>query len=185
MRRNPIETVLGALVLIIAVMFVAFAYSTANVRSIRGYEVSADFLKVGGLQRGSDVRMSGIPIGTVTGEDLDPKSFLAKVTMTIAGYVQLPADTEAVIVSDGLLGGKYVNLVPGQAADRIAPGGKIAKTRDFQSLEDLVGQIIFLATQDPNKPADAGDQPAAQPAGAAPADANSAAPTPGLPDAPK
>lgn len=176
MKRNPIETVLGALVLVLSVMFVAFAYSTANVRSIRGYEISADFLKVGGLERGSDVRMSGIPIGTVTREELDPKSFLARVTMTVTSDVKLPTDTEASIVSDGLLGSKYVNLIPGRGNDNIAPGGKIAKTRDFQSLEDLVGQIIFLATQDPNKPADNGTK-----AG----DDTGAAPTPGLPEAPK
>jgi phospholipid/cholesterol/gamma-HCH transport system substrate-binding protein len=190
MKRNPIETVLGALVLVLAAMLIVFAYSTANVRPILGYEISADFLKVGGLERGSDVRMSGIPIGTVTSEDLDTKTFLARVTMTIVGNVKLPSDTEASIVSDGLLGSKYVNLVPGHASGQIAPGGKIAKTRDFQSLEDLVGQIIFLATQDPNKPADAGSQPSApgaavQPATATPADSNSAAPTAGLPDAPK
>jgi phospholipid/cholesterol/gamma-HCH transport system substrate-binding protein len=154
MKRNPIETVLGALVLAIAAMFIGFAYSTANVKSVRGYEITADFLKVGGLERGSDVRMSGIPIGTVTAETLDAKSFLARVTMTVSGNVQLPADTEASIVSDGLLGSKYVNLIPGSASDHIPAGGKIAKTRDFQSLEDLVGQVIFLATQDPNKPAD-------------------------------
>jgi phospholipid/cholesterol/gamma-HCH transport system substrate-binding protein len=181
MKRNPIETVLGALVLVLAVMFVTFAYSTANVRSIQGYRISADFLKVGGLERGSDVRMSGIPIGSVTNEDLDPKSYLARVTMTVAGNVQLPTDTEASIVSDGLLGSKYVNLIPGRAAEHIAPGGKIAKTRDFQSLEDLVGQIIFLATQDPNKPADDN----ATPAPSSPPSDTSAAPAPGLPDAPK
>ena len=153
MKRNPIETVLGAVVLAIAAMFLAFAYSTANIKSVKGYEVIADFLKIGGLERGSDVRISGITIGTVTREALDPATFNARVTMTVSGNVQLPSDTEAAIVGDGLLGSKYVNLIPGRATDRIPAGGKIAKTRDFQSLEDLVGQIIFLATQDPNKPA--------------------------------
>jgi phospholipid/cholesterol/gamma-HCH transport system substrate-binding protein len=151
MRRNPIETVLGALVLVVAAMFLAFAYSTANVRSVRGYEVTADFLKVGGLTKGSDVRISGITVGTVTDQQLDPKSFNARVTMTIAPTVHLPADTEASIVGEGLLGGKYVNLVPGQAKETIPAGGRIARARDFQSLEDMVGQIIFLATEDKKK----------------------------------
>ena len=56
------------------------------------------------------------------------------------------AGAEAAIVGDGLLGGKYVNLVPGQAAEKVKAGGVLARTRDYQSLEDLVGQIIFLAT---------------------------------------
>ncbi len=155
MKRNPIETVLGAVVLLVAGMFLAFAYSTASIKSVAGgYQVTADFLKVGGLTRGSDVRMSGITIGRVSDQQLDPQSFTARVVMTIRSDVKLPTDTEAAIVGDGLMGGKYVNLVPGQASDRIPAGGKIVRARDFQSLEDLVGQIIFLATQDPSKPAD-------------------------------
>jgi phospholipid/cholesterol/gamma-HCH transport system substrate-binding protein len=145
-RRNPIETVLGAVVLVIAAMFLAFAYSASDLRAVTGYDVTATFLKVGGLERGSDVRISGINVGTVTGQYLDPKTFEAKVTMSISPEVQLPSDTTAAIVSDGLLGGKYINLVPGQATERIAAGGAISRTRDFQSLEDLVGEIIFLAT---------------------------------------
>jgi phospholipid/cholesterol/gamma-HCH transport system substrate-binding protein len=146
MKRNPIETVLGAVVLAVAVMFLVFAYSIADLKAVTGYEVKATFLKVGGLERGSDVRISGIDVGTVTGQTLNPETFQAQVTMSIDPAVVLPADTEASIVSDGLLGGKYVNLTPGRAADRIAAGGVIAKTKDYQSLEDLVGQIIFLAT---------------------------------------
>ena len=155
MKRNPIETVLGAVVLLVAIMFLGFAYSTASIKSVvGGYQVTAEFLKVGGLTRGSDVRMSGITVGTVSDQQLDPQTFSARVVMTIQSDIKLPTDTEAAIVGDGLMGGKYVNLVPGQAAERIPAGGKITRAREFQSLEDLVGQIIFLATQDPSKPAD-------------------------------
>lgn len=146
MKRNPIETVLGAVVLVAAAMFLVFAYSIADLKAVTGYEVKATFLKVGGLERGSDVRISGIDVGTVTSQTLNPETFQAQVTMSIKPDVVLPTDTEATIVGDGLLGGKYVNLVPGRAKERIAVGGTITKTHDFQSLEDLVGQIIFLAT---------------------------------------
>jgi len=146
MKRNPIETVLGAVVLVVAAMFLVFASSVADLKAVTGYEVKATFLKVGGLERGSDVRISGIDVGTVTGQMLDPSTFEAQVVMSIEPGVKLPVDTEASIVSDGLLGGKYINLVPGRAAEFIAAGGAVAKTRDYQSLEDLVGQIIFLAT---------------------------------------
>jgi phospholipid/cholesterol/gamma-HCH transport system substrate-binding protein len=153
MKRNPIETVLGAVVLVVAGMFLAFAYSIADLQTATGYNVSATFLKVGGLERGSDVRISGIGVGTVTSQSLDPGTFAARVTMTISPDIVLPADTEASIVSDGLLGGKYVNLAPGRATERIAAGGTIARTKDYQSLEDLVGEIIFLATNSGDKPA--------------------------------
>ena len=146
MKRNPIETVLGAVVLLIAAMFLTFAYSIVDLCITSGYEVSADFLKVGGLVRGSDVRISGINVGTVVAEDLDYETFQARVTMSINSGVALPVDTQAAIIGDGLLGSKYVNLTPGQATETIPAGGTIYTTQDFQSLEDLVGEIIFLAT---------------------------------------
>ena len=153
MKRNPIEAILGAVVLVAAGMFLVFAYSIADLKAVTGYPITATFLKVGGLERGSDVRISGIDVGTVTGQTLNPTTFQAQVTMSIEPGITLPTDTEASIISDGLLGGKYVNLVPGSAGERIAAGGVIAKTRDYQSLEDLVGQIIFLATKSGPAPA--------------------------------
>lgn len=152
MKRNPIETVLGAVVLLIAGMFLAFAYTTADIQAVTGYKVSAKFLKVGGLETGSDVRISGIRVGTVTSQALDPKTFQATVTMSISGDLKLPQDSEAAIVSDGLLGGKYVSLIPGKASQTLSDGGLIPKTRDFQSVEDLVGEIIFLATSKSDSP---------------------------------
>lgn len=146
MGRNLIETVMGAVVLLVAAVFVFFAYDMAQVDTAKGYEIKANFLRIGGLTRGSDVRISGIKVGTVVNARLDPASFDAVVTLAMAPDVQLPVDTVASIDSDGLLGGKYVRLEPGQAPERISDGGTIAKTRDFRSLEDQVGEIIFLAT---------------------------------------
>jgi phospholipid/cholesterol/gamma-HCH transport system substrate-binding protein len=146
MRRNAVETVLGAVVLTVAGLFVFFAYNTAQVQAVEGYPVTASFYKVGGLNKGGDVRISGIKVGTVLDLRLDPKTFDAVVTMSIAPDVKLPADTVAVIASEGVLGGKYVRLEPGTAASHLPSGGKIAKTRDFRSLEDQVGEIIFLAS---------------------------------------
>ena len=146
MGRNAIETVMGAVVLGVAGLFIYFAYNTAQVKAVAGYEIKATFYKVGGLSKGSDVRISGIKVGTVTDRVLDSKTFDAVVVMSIADHVVLPADTVAVIAGDGMLGDKYVRLEPGQAKDRIAAGGMITKTRDFRSLEDQVGEIIFLAT---------------------------------------
>lgn len=144
--RNLVETVLGAVVLMVAGIFVYFFQQTAEVRATQGYAVTASFSKIGGLAKGSDVRISGIKVGTVSGQRLDPQTFDAMVTMTITPEVKLPADTVAAVDSEGILGGKYVRLEPGRAAETIPPGGRIRKTRDFRSLEDQVGEIIFLAT---------------------------------------
>ncbi len=146
MGRNAIETVMGAAVLLVAAMFLYFAYNTAQIKAVTGYEVSARFFKVGGLAKGSDVRISGIKVGTVLDNKLDPVTFDAVVTMSIRPDIVLPADTTAVISSSGMLGDKYVMLLPGEADGKIAAGGLIEKTKDFRSLEDQVGEIIFLAT---------------------------------------
>lgn len=146
MRRNVIETVMGAVVLLIAGLFVYFAYNTAQVRTAPGYAVQATFGKVGGLVVGSDVRISGIKVGRVAARTLDPHSYAAVLSLDIDKTVQLPEDTVATIASEGPLGGRYVRLEPGTSATLIAPGGSIRETRGYRSLEDQVGEIIFLAT---------------------------------------
>ncbi|HEX9703338.1 MAG TPA: MlaD family protein [Rhodospirillales bacterium] len=146
MGRNAVETVLGAVVLAVAAIFAFFAYSAAEVRAVSGYKVEASFYKIGGLNKGADVRINGIKVGTVLSHTLDPKTFDARVAMSITPEVKLPVDSIAAIGSEGILGGKYVRLEPGRSTDYVKDGGKLMKTKDFRSLEDQVGEIIFLAT---------------------------------------
>ncbi len=146
MGKSMVETVMGAVVLIVALGFVSFAYEMAQVEAVSGYQVSTSFYKVGGLTKGADVRISGIKVGTVTEQVLDNTSFDAVVTMSIRPDIKLPVDTVATISSDGMLGGKYIRLMPGKSTEIIAANGQISKTKDYRSLEDQVGDIIFLAT---------------------------------------
>ena len=120
--------------------------NTAQVRTVDGYKVSAAFFKVGGLTSGSDVRINGIKVGTVSDLNLDAGTFDAVVSMSIRSDVKIPADSVAAIGSAGIVGSKFVSIQPGGAKDFVADGGKIARTKDFKSLEDQVGEIIFLAT---------------------------------------
>lgn len=149
MSRNPIETVMGAVVLLVAGSFLAFAVNSANLRPVSGYAVKAVFNKVGGLTVGSDVRISGIKVGSVTGQSLDPRTYRAVVTLSILPDVKLPADTVASVASDGLLGGKFVKLEPGQSGALLENNAALSRTRDYQSVEDLVSELIFIATKDP------------------------------------
>lgn len=146
MGRNLVETVMGAVVLVVAGLFVYFAYSTADIKAVKGYEVTAAFFKVGGLKKGSDVRISGIKVGTVVDLSLDAETYDALAILSIMPTIELPADTVAAIASDGILGGKYVRLEPGRDESALESGGIISRTKDFRSLEDQVGEIIFLAT---------------------------------------
>src|SRR3546814_4627397 len=117
MHRNLIETLLGAVVLGVAGLFLLFAYDSADLGSGGGYEVHADFTTIGSLKVGSDVRLAGIKVGTVAGQELDQASYLARVTLSLDPVVQLPTDTSASISSEGLLGGNFVDLEPGGAAE--------------------------------------------------------------------
>lgn len=143
MKGNMIEAVMGAVVLLIAAVFLFFAYNTSQVKSVAGYTLSADFQRIDGIRDGGDVRVSGIKVGSVLSETLDPKTYLATVKLSIDPKVQLPDDTVAEIVSAGLLGDKYVSLVPGGSDKMIPPGGTIKYTQASVSLENLIGSMIF------------------------------------------
>ena len=146
MKNNAVETILGAVVLIAACTFLVFALNTAQVSTLKGYQITAAFFKVGGLTSGSDVRINGIKVGTVSDLQLDPKTFDAVVSMSIRDDVKIPQDSVAAIGSAGIVGGKFVSIRPGAAKEFLGSDGKIARTKDFKSLEDQVGEIIFLAT---------------------------------------
>ena len=143
MKGNLFEALIGAVVLAVAAFFLVFAFSTTDVGAVDGYEVTATFDRVDGVNAGADVRMSGIKIGSVTKLELDPQTFLAKATLNISSSVELPNDSSAEITTEGLLGGKYMAIVPGGAEDVIAAGGKIQFTQSSISLEGLIGRIGF------------------------------------------
>lgn len=146
MAGNVVETLIGAVVIAVAAVFLGFAYTTAHVGgSMAGYQLNARFASVDGLNVGADVRLSGIKIGTVTSQRLDPQSFSAIVTMTIANDIKLPEDTAAKVAASGLLGANYLALEPGGSEKDLAPGGEIKHTQGSVNLMDLIGQAVFGA----------------------------------------
>jgi phospholipid/cholesterol/gamma-HCH transport system substrate-binding protein len=162
MRGNVIETVMGGVVLVVAALFLFFAYTTSQVRAVQGYQLSAQFERVGSLHDGSDVRIAGVKVGSVVSESLDPKTFLAMVRISIDPAYKLPDDTVAEIVSNGLLGEQYMSLVPGGAEEMIPPGGQIKYTQSPVSLENLIGQMIFSQPSGQKKPGE-GEAPQGAP----------------------
>lgn len=145
MSRSLIETVMGALVLLVAGVFVVFAYSSANLRDVSGYPLSARFQSVTGLSVGSDVRLSGIKVGTVVGHRLDPQTYLAMVDMRISEDIRLPEDSSARITTEGLLGGTYLALEPGGSETMLTDGEVIEYTQSPVDLVQLLGKFIFTA----------------------------------------
>ena len=177
MRRNAIETIMGAVVLVVAAVFVVFAYSSADIAAVRGYEITAKFDRVDGIRQGTDVRMSGIKVGTVLSETLEPDTYFAVLTFSIDPNVKLPVDSSAKIVTDGLLGSKYIALTPGAEDKLIAQNGEITHTQSAINLEDLVSRYIFSGSSGGKKDKDK-DQGTGESSdkGAAPAQAPAPAP---------
>jgi phospholipid/cholesterol/gamma-HCH transport system substrate-binding protein len=157
--RSLTEIVTGAVVLGVAALFLGYAVlnSGRGASGGGGLVLTARFDKIDGLPNGADVRIAGVKVGSVTGQRIDPQSFAADVTINIDNTLRLPADTSAEITSEGLLGGKYVSLVPGGADRVLANGGRITETQGSVSLESLLGRFIFSVTQMNTTPA----QPAA------------------------
>jgi phospholipid/cholesterol/gamma-HCH transport system substrate-binding protein len=143
MARNLLETLLGAIVLIVAIVFMIFAYRSSQIREGGGYELVAQFSQVDGLDPGSDVRISGIKVGSVIQQTLDATTYQAEVRFTVRDGIELPSDSSAAIITSGLLGGKYLQLVPGGDTVMLKPGDEITLTQSSLNLEDLIGQAIF------------------------------------------
>lgn len=142
MHRNVIETIMGGVVLIVAVVFLVFAYSSSSSGTVSGYLLTARFNNVAGINAGTDVRLSGIKVGSVVETSLDPADYTALVSLSIKNSVSLPADTAVRVWSDGLLSPTYLDLVPGGDEKMLKEGDRIAKTQDPVNLLDLITKLI-------------------------------------------
>jgi phospholipid/cholesterol/gamma-HCH transport system substrate-binding protein len=156
MKSSAVETLVGAIIIAAAIGFFSYAYTTAGLGSGSGsgYHVSAEFDNASGVAVGTDVRIAGIKVGTVTGQSLNPKSFQARIDMMISPTVSLADDTSAKIASEGLLGANFVSLEPGGADEKLKEGSVISYTQGAVDLWSLISQAMF------SKSSKTGDAPA-------------------------
>jgi phospholipid/cholesterol/gamma-HCH transport system substrate-binding protein len=156
MKTSAIETLVGAIIIAAAIGFFTYAYTTAGLGSgsAGGYRVSAEFDNASGIAVGTDVRIAGIKVGTVTGQSLNPKSFQARIDMTLSPTVNLADDTSAKISSEGLLGANFIALEPGGADEKLKDGSVISYTQGAVDLWSLISQAMFSKSSKP------GDAPA-------------------------
>ena len=143
MQNSIVETLIGAAVVAVAVLFLAFAYSSTGSGPVSGYEVLAKFNRADGVNVGTDVRLSGIKVGTVAKMSLDPKTYNAVVTIALANDVKLPDDSSVRITSEGLLGNQYLSIEPGSSMTTIMAGGEIENTQGAIDLVGLLGKAVF------------------------------------------
>ena len=154
MSGSLVETLIGAVVLLVAALFLAFAYNKAGVARVEGYELVAKFDKVDGIRVGSDVLMSGIKIGSVVGQKLDTKLYMAELTISVADGIELPVDSTIKVTASGLLGDKYLAVDPGGEDAMLKPGEAFRYVQGSVDLLDLLGKAIY-STGTPAAPAPA------------------------------
>ena len=148
MNKRPVETIMGLVVLAVATLFMLFAYRVSDLQVIKGYEINARFLKVGGLNTGADVRINGIKVGTVVSQKINPLDYLVDVKLSIMPDILIPTDSVITVAGDGLMGDKFIKIEPGHSEQKLSNGDTATNTKDAKSLEDMVGEIIFMVTDD-------------------------------------
>jgi phospholipid/cholesterol/gamma-HCH transport system substrate-binding protein len=143
-KNTTVETAVGAVVIVIAAVFFGFAYSASGKgEGAGGYSVTAEFDNAAGVNTGTDVRLAGIKIGTVTGQSLNPQNYQAVITMAIDPKITFSDDTTAKITSEGLLGSNFIALEPGGSETKLAEGGRITYTQGAVDIWSLISQAMF------------------------------------------
>lgn len=145
-RNAAVELLVGILLLLgFGAMFIlAFKVSNlSNNMSGPGYTVTANFDNIGGLRPRAPVRVAGVKVGTVESIELNHKLYKAVVTMWISKDTEIPVDSSASILTEGLLGANYVGLTPGFEEEYLQNKGHIDITHPALVLENLIGQLVF------------------------------------------
>jgi len=149
MAENKLEIAAGLLVVAAALGFVIFAGKGAGMGSGGDtYDLRASFRSIEGVSLGSDVKLAGVKVGTLTQVSLNPQTYMADAVLSLQISVEVPSDSAVLISSEGLLGGNFIELQPGGMPDVLAPGDEIEDTQGAVSLVSLLMKFVG------SKPAD-------------------------------
>ena len=143
MTSHTTEVVTGAAVLAVAVGFFLYAGQITGFSDREATSLYwASFRAVEGVSIGTDVRLAGVKVGSVTGLELDPQTFRAKTEFSVKAPIALPEDTAVVIASEGLLGGSFVEILPGGSPFNLEPGAEISDTQGSVSIINLLMKFV-------------------------------------------
>lgn len=143
MKNNIFEVIVGTIVLLCAIYFFVFSFQQSDLSSSDSYQIIAEFDNIGDIGNGSDVKISGVKVGSVNNNILSNETYRAKLVLNINNEVKLPSDSSAKIVSASLLGGKFIAIEPGADEEILEDGDEILFTQSSVNLEELLGKFIF------------------------------------------
>ena len=143
MSNSKIETAVGGIVLLAAIGFILYvANATNSVGGNSGLTLKASFRSADGITAGTDVRMAGVKIGTVTDMRLDPESFRAEIIFSLRENLEIPDDSGVAVSQDGLLGGSFVEIIPGGSEFKLKDGEEFLDTQGSVSLVSLLLKFV-------------------------------------------
>ena len=143
MRYSTIEILMGAIVLVTAILFLLLGMQSIDNNQKDGYNISLIFGSSSGLKNGDNVKISGINIGKITRLDLDPTDYNAKIYIKVYNEIKIPDDSQARITSSSLLGSNFLDIIPGSSETYLKPDDIIFDTTDAVSFTDLLGKVVF------------------------------------------
>ena len=148
MSHSVGEVLTGSAVLAVAAGFLLYSAQFGGFGGAGGADTyTASFRSAEGVSVGTDVRLAGVKVGSVLDLELDPETFRADATLSVAEGVLLPDDTAAVISSEGLLGGSFVELLPGGSPFNLEPGSEILDTQGSVSIVQLLLKFVSGSDQ--------------------------------------
>lgn len=148
MGNQLAETLVGAVVLVVAALFLTYSLGVSGRGATGGYEVRAEFASVEGLSRGAEVRLSGVRIGAVSDITLDPETYQAEVRLRLDRNVPLPADSTLMLQNEGLLGGVFLAFEPGAEMEMLAAGDQVIYTQGAVDIWRLLQDLVAGLTSD-------------------------------------
>ena len=143
MRYSLIEILMGAIVLTIAIGFLSLGMKSINSNQTIGYDISLIFGSSAGLKNGDNVKISGINVGKIIKLDLNLEDYNAKVDIKLNQNIKIPEDSSARITSASLLGGNFIDIIPGVSDMYMKPNDIIYDTSDPVSFTDMLGKVIY------------------------------------------
>lgn len=149
MSENRLEIAIGAVVLAVAIGFVAYAGQIAGVQtsSREGYPLLASFRSAEGISVGTDVRLAGVKVGAVSDMALNRETYRAEVTLRIEDGIEIPDDSTAAVSAEGLLGGTFVEIIPGGSPFALEAEGEFFDTQGSVSLIGLLSRFVSSAAE--------------------------------------
>jgi phospholipid/cholesterol/gamma-HCH transport system substrate-binding protein len=147
MKERVIETVVGFIVICVAIFSFMFFYKISDSgEDGEGYFLNAYFQNIEGVAEGNDVKLSGIKIGYIDNVTLENGTYFAVARLKIKKGIDIPSDSRAIVSTSGLLGGKYIRINPGSADDNLKENGKFKFTQSSINIEDLISKLMYSLT---------------------------------------